>query len=683
MPSRTRPGSVVAWWDGSALSFAVVAGETRQRVQLILRDGGEQRVQPSRVAFEIEPAAQPPPGPSLEERRAAGRRAAAAEDRVRALAGDVEVALLWELTKDAGSPLEGNTLAELALGRSSGEARAAVLLALQEDGAHFFRKADLWEPRSPEAVEEIHRERRRVAERAADKDAVLTALAAAGRGEPFLPTGSEVERRYLGALEELAVEDRHAVERSKGLAIEALEASGVRGDSPSERAFRLLRHLGRFTTDDENLQIRRYGLRTEFPPEILDAARRAAARGFERANRRDLTALEVFTVDSPHTREIDDGISLEAREDGGDGSWRLGVHIADPAAFIEVGDPLDVEAYARAASHYFPDARLPMLPGAISEEAASLLEGQERPALSLLAEIDALGQVVQWELVRSIVRSRRRLSYEDADEAIERGVGPLADLLRIASSVAELLERRRIEAGAIRILATEVEPRVEAGGRVVLERWDPNSRSHGLVSEAMVLLGSIAARFGVEQRVPILYRRQPVPAQLPAIPSPGGLEDPVAVRALRRALRRGEVGVEPRPHFALGLPAYAQATSPLRRYQDLVTQRQILSSLEGRPAVYDLETVRRIAATTERAEADARQAERVSERYWLLRYLEQEGAETVEGIVVETHPPVVQLDETLIEEKVPGLVGAEPGQRVRLRIERINPRADLLVLRVV
>jgi exoribonuclease R len=119
----------------------------------------------------------------------------------------------------------------------------------------------------------------------------------------------------------------------------------------------------------------------------------------------------------------------------------------------------------------------------------------------------------------------------------------------------------------------------------------------------------------------------------------------------------------------------------LRRYQDLATQRQIAAALEQQPPVYDAEAMQRIAATTEQAEADARRAERALEEYWLLRYLERQTGETIEALVLATEPrPVVQLRETLLERPAAALAGVEPGMRVELRIERVNPRAGLLAL---
>lgn len=678
MTHGPNPGAVLAWWDGGRLVFGVLAGEEKGRLRCVLEDGREDRIQPGRIASVVEPSGTPP-GATLEARRAAGARVREAVSRVERRAAAVDVCALWEIASGSGQEALGEAaLADLALGDVSGEARAALAVALLRDGVRFIRRGEIWEPRRPEAVEEILEQRRRAAERRAEREASLASLAAAARSDgKFEPTGFPAERRYLDALEQLAVRDEDAPEAARAAALEVLEACGLRYDRPREGAFRLLRKLGRFDSDDENLEVLRYGLRTVFPDEVEAAAREAARRGFDPAGRVDLTALDVLTVDGPHTREIDDGLSVEPRPDGG---FRLGVHIADPAAFSAPGDALDREALSRSLSHYLPDLRLPMLPPAISEEAASLLPGEERPALSVLVQVSPSGRVESFQIVRSVVRSRARLDYDGVDRTLRSGDGPYARELRILAELSERFERLRVAAGAVVLRVPEVEVRVD-GGEIRLERRDPASPAQRLVSEAMVLAGALAARFAMERGIPVIYRRQDPPDRPLPLPAPGDNEI-VAARRLRRALRRGEVSVAPGPHHALGLPAYAQATSPLRRYQDLATHRQIGSVVAGREPAYEAVALQRIAATTERAEADGRRAERASERYWTLRWYESRQGERVRAVVADTTPrPVVVLEDTLLEEAVPALADAEPGDRVQLEIVRVVPRADLIVLR--
>lgn len=675
-----RAGSVVAWWKGTQIALGVVAGEEKQRVRLVLSRGREARVPAARLVCEVEG---PGPVPSADpaQRKSAGERADAAASRIRALAARVEVPLVWEIVSEE-RPQEVSTvaeLAELALDASTGEIRAAVIVALVEDGVHFSRRGDDWLPRSEAAVCDLIAERRRVLERVRQQQAFLESVrGVVSAGGGFTRSGDETERRYLEALERLAVAEDEISVSDRDAAAEALAASGLRFDRPHEGAFRLLRLMGRFRSDDENLQLVRFGLRRTFSRATLEQAQRVEGRGFDRTGRRDLTELDAVSIDGPRTREIDDALSVAERPGGG---HRLGVHIADPSAFVEIGDPIDREAMARCVSHYMPDLRLPMIPPEVSVRAASLVAGQERPALSFLVDLDDRGEITDWEVARSVVRCRARLDYATADRVLLAGDGEWAGTLRDLDVVGCRREQARVRAGAVLLRGPEVELYLGPDGQPVLERLEPDSASRRAVTEAMVLAGALAAIFTRRSGLPTIYRRQAAPRSVLDPAAASGL-DPVALRQARFSLERAEVGLEPGRHHSLGLEQYTQVTSPIRRYQDLVTQRQIISALAGEEPAYDATAMQRILATTEQATADARKAERAAGAYWMLRYLGRYRGDEVDAIVVQVAPrPVVQLVRTLWEQPMGALAGSvEPGQAVTLRIERVNPRAGLLVL---
>jgi exoribonuclease-2 len=269
-----------------------------------------------------------------------------------------------------------------------------------------------------------------------------------------------------------------------------------------------------------------------------------------------------------------------------------------------------------------------------------------------------------------------RLDYAAVDDGLRDG-GRFSPFDRVARA----LERARLAAGALVLLTADVDVRVGEDGEPVLERLEAESPSRRIVTEAMIAAGAFAARWARDAGVRLIHRTQVRP---PGADGFAGrvVADPVEIRRIRMSLRRGETGVEPGEHFALGLPAYAQVTSPLRRYQDLANHRQIVAALRDEPAPYDEERLRRVAAATERVEIDGRRAERRANRYWRLRALQARVGEVLEGIVVDaSHRPVVELPEIGLEEQVAGLEGTEAGRRVALRVARVEPRADILRLR--
>jgi len=192
-----RPGSAVAFWREGGVAFGIVAAEDGRRVRVVLRTGRVERIQSSRIIVEVTaPGAVPNRGVASEQE--AGERAEAITTRVRDRASRVEVPLLWEIVCDGAAddgPFSASDLAELGLGASSGDDRAAVVLALISDGLHFVRKGEEWQPRSPEVVENLRVERERRSKREAEKRSLLEALGALRGGSRWDAGGSETERR--------------------------------------------------------------------------------------------------------------------------------------------------------------------------------------------------------------------------------------------------------------------------------------------------------------------------------------------------------------------------------------------------------------------------------------------------------------------------------------------------------
>ena len=725
--TRPAPGSLVDFFAEGEIVAGVVLAEERGRYRVVTESGREDRIAPARVlaSYDGNPRLAPAVGARADAARvqAAHTLASAHARAARERRGSFDLALIWELLVDEGGERTLGELTELATGERTAAAEAALLRALLEEKIHFARRADLWEPRSRALVEEALRQREREKRRAEERTRFLAAAHASLRdGATFIASGDDEEMRLLSSLEETAVEGSASPASSARDAALLIAELGVKAESVEEGAFRVLAALGVFA-EDENLLLRRYRIATAFPegaearardavavalgasaapaggeePKERDAAPRTRdertpglAATIASGSRRDLTGLALFTVDDALTSEIDDALSIEVL---GGGLRRVGVHIADPGFYVLPDSEMDVLAQTRAVTLYLPDRRVLMLPPPISEDAASLVSDTVRPALSFFATVDDAGALVAWEIAPSVIRSRGRVTYEEADAAVrsaQEGTSVaepelpagLCGQLWALHDVALKLESSRIAEGAHLIRAPEVDLRVGTDGSITLKRMGADDPGRVLVSEMMVLAGRIAAQYCLQRGVPCIYRRQP-PAE-EVVPSiTGGPYDPVAVRKARRGLRRGEVGLTPGRHYALGLDAYAQATSPIRRYQDLIIHRQIKATLAGEPPVYNAETLAGLAALTDEAERVARLTERASDEYWTLKLLERSKGGTVEGVVVyrDRRRVEVELCETLYSVSIAPRPDHELGQRLRLLIESVNPRAAAIHLR--
>ena len=351
----------------------------------------------------------------------------------------------------------------------------------------------------------------------------------------------------------------------------------------------------------------------QFAPELLAEAAGLAAISEEEQpgdrHRRDLTGLRAFTIDDPDTLEIDDALSIEAHQDGG---LRLWVHIADPDRLVAAGSPLDLEARRRATSLYLAGGTVPMFPLELAAGPFSLRQGTRCAAWSYGIDLAQDGSVEDFELCRSWVRPTYRLSYEDGDDLIELAPPEDPDLA-VLHGLLETRRRWRLQQGAL--LMEQSEGRIrQRGAEPVLEVVDP-SPARQMVAEAMILAGAVVAAYGSSAGLALPYRSQP-PSVLPSEAELEALEPgPVRHALLRRGLTRGVTSCSPSPHFSLGLQAYVQATSPIRRYSDLLLQRQ-LAAHQGGGRPLDGEELAELLDPLDVALRQTVQIAREDQRHW-------------------------------------------------------------------
>ncbi len=333
--------------------------------------------------------------------------------------------------------------------------------------------------------------------------------------------------------------------------------------------------------------------------------------------RLDLTGLPAFAIDDEGNLDPDDAIGLD-----GDRLW---VHVADVAALVPPDGPADLEARARGATLYLPETTVPMLPeAAVPRLGLGLAEVS--PALSFGLRLDANGVVTDVEIAPSWVRVQR-LSYEEVEERLAQE----EPFRRLHELACRHRDRRRAN-GAIFIDLPEVKMWV-CNGQVEIKPL-PRLRSRMLVAETMVMAGEAAARFALANGLPFPFTTQDVAMEV-SDREPAGL---AAMYALRRSLRPRQYSGQPGPHGGLGLEVYAQVTSPLRRYLDLVSHQQLRAFLRG-GAVLDAQAIIERVGAAEAVAAGVRRAERLSREHWTLVYLQQHPGWRGEGVLVEKRMP--------------------------------------------
>ena len=429
------------------------------------------------------------------------------------------------------------------------------------------------------------------------------------------------------------------------------------------------------------------GLRREFDPAVEREARLASEAGVPDAGdgadaaRRDLRALPTFTIDPASARDFDDAISAASE---GDGSWRVWVHIADVSAFVPPRSLVDREAYRRGTSVYVPGAVEPMLPRELSNEACSLVPGEDR--LTVTVEMTIVGEAVSSaSFYRSVIRSDERLTYEQVDrvfEGVDRAGEPWGEPLAAARAAAAALGARRAARSALVLEGSEPEFVFDRAGNVVGAGIVAQTESHRLIEHLMIAANEQVARVLEEKRAPALYRvherpdavaaerliEQLASLGVPTPPVPGGHMTPqqasqlvgeasvlvqrwVAApprngrgaralnRVVLRSLKQAYYDHRNLGHSGLQSPRYCHFTSPIRRYPDLICHRALLSAVAGAGPALDASWVAAAGPWTSTREREAmiieRDADDIARCFLLSRELRESGGEAVlEGEVV-------------------------------------------------
>jgi len=431
--------------------------------------------------------------------------------------------------------------------------------------------------------------------------------------------------------------------------------------------------------------IREFDLHEEFPSAVVEAARKAPAKVSSRtmSGRHDLTDEPVITIDPEDAADFDDAVSVKRRSDGG---WELGVHIADVSHYVHPGSDLDVEARRRGTSVYLPGRVLPMLPETLSSGICSLVQGELRLTKTVRMTFSADGRMTRTRIFPSVIRSLRRLTYNEATDLLEGRAKPgreqIARMLVQMNKLAHLLHERRLQRGSFDLDLPEVEVRANPDGSVKEVVTAQRDASHSLIEEFMLAANEAVARYMTRHRLPYLRRIHPDPspedleeceAFVGALGYPHrnlanpanirrlleacrGREDSYAVNmAVLLSMRQAEYSTHPAGHYALAADAYTHFTSPIRRYPDLLLHQVLALHLENKLSTQVkqkfVDELSVLAVHCTERERNAEAAERELTRIKLMRELEGKGREKMQARIwgFSGSAMLVHLKDTLLE----------------------------------
>ncbi|MEJ2727030.1 MAG: RNB domain-containing ribonuclease [Deltaproteobacteria bacterium] len=657
-------GSIVEYIDRQKIMCAVVLEVKNQRLRLLTENNREVNLSHRRLLHKDKAC--------LDCTLSRDQMVAALKEivhRRQELLKNIDIKELWEVLNSEQDWIDLGTMTEFCFPDSpSGDHESAVIRALFNDRLYFRFNPDGFFPNSEKRVEQI------AAQRKAEE-----------RKKRLIETGSAWLKRMLDSgespdLQMLSDEINQSIDILKsdylfqkdGKDHEIASAMIARaGIENAHDIFQVLTRLGIFD-EDENIEL----LRCDISPEFTETVAAHAAQVVSSSSaisvdgsRKDLTRLPLMTIDGQGTLDFDDAISLEERGD----SFRLGVHIVDVGHFVQKNDLVDQEARLRGSSIYMPDQKISMLPPVLAEGLCSLKAGELRPAISIMIDLSPMAEIVNYEIFQSLIKVEQQLTYYDVNAYADQDRD-----MRVLRDIAEKFRKKRLDDGAIQITVPEISIWLNENREVAINKINRESPGRMLVSEIMIMANWLMAKYLKDRQMPAIFRSQPKPRERLYKNQEGTL---FQNWMQRRLLSRFVLSTGAESHSGLGLDAYVTATSPIRKYTDMVTQRQIRASL-GLESAYTVDQVDEIIQSLELPLSQAGRIQYARHRYWLLKYLEGQTGQKEEAIVLNRTRKNYQilLTQYMLECDLPLSSGIElkPEDLIQITIQRVSARKDVL-----
>ncbi|MBP9710780.1 MAG: ribonuclease R [Candidatus Pacebacteria bacterium] len=437
----------------------------------------------------------------------------------------------------------------------------------------------------------------------------------------------------------------------------------------------IVKHLGKAGEHkvEMNAIVLAHGFRTEFPEAAVREARDLEARHSEiieeeLQKRTDFRGTPTMTIDPADAKDFDDALSLAALPNG---EFEVGVHIADATHFVVPGTALDDEAQRRGTSVYLVDSTIPMLPHELSAGIASLKPDEDRLAFSAIFRMNEKAQVLERRFEKTVIRSQKRFTYEEAQEVLNKGQGTFIEELGHMRQLARVMRKQREHEGAIDFGDNEVKFKLDENGKVIDIVRKTRIETMLMIEEFMLLANrevathiSKLAEKVPEKNMVFLYRIHDEPKEdrigelatfvraigyefgsqkkKPTVKDiakllkdiEGKPEEHLIRTATLRSMAKAIYSTKNIGHFGLAFRYYTHFTSPIRRYPDMLAHRILASHLSGKPITRsEFGNLEKMCIAASAREAEAVDAERESIRYKQVEYMATKIGQEFDGVI--------------------------------------------------